>query len=235
MPAGLGGLSVPTNESAPISLRIGVTGHRSLRDSELVRNNINRVLDWLEVAMVGVPYKLIVVSPLAEGTDRLVAHAVLARRPFDGEGKAQLEAILPLPVADYRQDFETPESQAEFGALLERANVVQTDAAPSRDRAAAYAWAGEATVRACDVLIAVWDGKPSRGQGGTGDIVAHARRLGRWMFWIHAETGEIVEENRPTLIGGLDDAPPRESAESLIGVCRRTDAQATAAKWVLSG
>ena len=31
----------------------------------------------------------------------------------------------------------------------------------------------------CDRLLAVWDGLPSRGLGGTGDIVTYARTLGR--------------------------------------------------------
>jgi hypothetical protein len=29
-----------------------------------------------------------------------------------------------------------------------------------------------------DVLLAVWDGRPARGFGGTGDVVAYARRRG---------------------------------------------------------
>jgi hypothetical protein len=29
-----------------------------------------------------------------------------------------------------------------------------------------------------DVLLAVWDGQPARGPGGTGDVVAYARARG---------------------------------------------------------
>lgn len=43
---------------------------------------------------------------------------------------------------------------------------------------AAYALAGRATVAHCDVLIAVWDGLPKRGAGGTAEIVEVALRRG---------------------------------------------------------
>ena len=31
----------------------------------------------------------------------------------------------------------------------------------------------------CDLLIAVWDGQPAQGLGGTGDVVRYAREIGR--------------------------------------------------------
>ena len=37
---------------------------------------------------------------------------------------------------------------------------------------------GRATVAHCDVLIAVWDGKPPRGRGGTGEVVQLALTRG---------------------------------------------------------
>jgi hypothetical protein len=33
-------------------------------------------------------------------------------------------------------------------------------------------------VEACDVLLALWNGEPSRGQGGTAEIIDHARAGG---------------------------------------------------------
>jgi hypothetical protein len=38
----------------------------------------------------------------------------------------------------------------------------------------AYARAGHAIVDASDVLVALWDGKPARGRGGTAEIVQYA-------------------------------------------------------------
>lgn len=36
--------------------------------------------------------------------------------------------------------------------------------------------ASEVIVDRCEVLLAVWDGEPSRGYGGTADVVAYARK-----------------------------------------------------------
>ncbi|MGA3159798.1 MAG: hypothetical protein ABSC77_01175 [Terracidiphilus sp.] len=43
----------------------------------------------------------------------------------------------------------------------------------------AYAQAGRYVVDHCDVLIAVWDGKPARGRGGTAKIVQYAQEQNR--------------------------------------------------------
>jgi hypothetical protein len=43
----------------------------------------------------------------------------------------------------------------------------------------AFFAAGRYIVEQCDLLIAVWDGQPSKGLGGTGDVVAYARGVNR--------------------------------------------------------
>lgn len=65
------------------------------------------------------PLLLGVLSPLAEGADRLVAREVLK---VPG---AVMEVILPLEKTDYMRDFETDESKAEFEALLSQARTVR--------------------------------------------------------------------------------------------------------------
>jgi len=35
-----------------------------------------------------------------------------------------------------------------------------------------------------DLLIAVWDGKPARGPGGTADVVAYAASAGKPYVWL---------------------------------------------------
>jgi hypothetical protein len=62
----------------------------------------------------------------------------------------------------------------------------------SRDDA--YLDCGMATVDGSDVLLAVWDGEPARGKGGTGDVVAYARSLGRPLVLIDANTLEVSRE-----------------------------------------
>ena len=64
------------------------------------------------------------------------------------------------------------------------------------DREETYAEAGSFVVDRCDALVAIWDGAPSRGVGGTADAVARARDREVPLYWIRAgDAGyEVVED-----------------------------------------
>lgn len=109
-------------------------------------------------------------TSLAEGADRLVAQRVLAR------AGGTIAAILPLAADDYEDDFAGAPSREEFRDLLDRAGATEVVSGPTRT--AAYEAAGFAVVERSEALVALWDGRPARGRGGTADVVAHARRLG---------------------------------------------------------
>jgi hypothetical protein len=48
----------------------------------------------------------------------------------------------------------------------------------------------------CDALVAVWDGQPARGRGGTADIVAYARKKRRPLAWIKMQAPyDVAIEN----------------------------------------
>jgi hypothetical protein len=152
-------------------MRVGVTGHRSLADTTVVTADVERVLDDL---VAGTPGHIEVWSSLAEGADRVVATVVLDRPG------GTLVAVLPLAPGDYRDDFAGAASRDEFDRLLEHASRVEvTGPDASGTRESAYERAGLVIVERCDVLLALWDGAPSRGRGGTADIVTEARTRGR--------------------------------------------------------
>jgi hypothetical protein len=176
-------------DGLPHRLWIGVTGHRDLAHPEAVQAQVRVVLDVL-AGLVG-PLPLGVISPLAEGADRLVAREVLARPG------AVLELALPMPTDDYLEDFASPESRDEFRDLRDRASLV-TVMAPS-GRVGAYAWVGRYVVERCDVLIAVWDGERAHGEGGTGEIVELARDRNVPLFWIRADGTELTWEPLATI------------------------------------
>lgn len=118
---------------------------------------------------------LTAVSSLAEGADRLLARAVLARPG------GRLVALLPLEPAEYAHDFATAASLREFNDLLAAADEVRVIAPRPGDdpsREAAYERAGLAVLEGSDLLVALWDGEPGRGRGGTAELVAEARRQG---------------------------------------------------------
>ncbi len=114
--------------------------------------------------------KFVFVSPLAEGADRVAAEEAL-RLGF------RLKATLPFARAEYKADFR--ETVDEFQRLLQQADsVLELDGDRSKYRERSYEAAGRFVVNNSDLLIAVWDGEPSKGRGGTGDIVELAVDLG---------------------------------------------------------
>jgi hypothetical protein len=186
-----------------MTLRVGVVGHRPNRlpeDLGPLRVKVRQILETIQRAAKGFeksqPYSysdagltLRVVSPLAEGVDRLVAGAALALG-------FELQCPMPFPQAEYEQDFKPPRSSSadsgtEFRALLEEGerigSVVRFECDGTRDdEAAAYAATGRIVLNQSDVLIAVWDGQAARGRGGTVDMMREAIGYRIPVLWIHS-------------------------------------------------
>ena len=174
---------------------VGVSGHRDLSDIEAIANAIDEVLHEILAAYGDGP--LHVISPLAEGADRLVAWRAMANY------SVRLAVPLPLEMSDYMLDFKSISSKAEFTTLLEQAdNIFELPAEDTRE--AGYLAAGMYVLNHSDVLIAVWDGAPANGMGGTSEIVAEARRRGMPMAWVQiaGEEGES-SSNKKKLARGI--------------------------------
>jgi hypothetical protein len=64
---------------------------------------------------------------------------------------------------------------------------------PAREsRTEAYEQAGRYVVEHSDVLVAVWDGLSASGRGGTAEIVAWARGLGKAVFRVWPGVVDVV-------------------------------------------
>ena len=160
---------------------IGVSGHRDLIDFAAVSNAVDKALKKI-LATFG-ENSLQVISPLAEGADRVVVWRAMAYY------SVRLVVPLPLEASDYMLDFESISSKAAFKTLLEQAD--QVIELPVKDtREACYLAAGMFILDHSDVLIAVWDGEPARGIGGTAEIVAEARRRCIPLAWVQVAGGE---------------------------------------------
>lgn len=179
----------------PLIIRIGVTGHRTLPDEQIIHESVKRVLTRLDEILISTPHAFIVVSPIAEGADRLVARDIINWPVPEKKNESKLEVVLPMPEEDYLQDFKTQESQEEFKSLLRLAITTQI-LEKKASRSDTYNRAGQFVVQNCDVLIAIWDGNSAKGVGGTTDIVEYARKAGRYIFWISSNNGEINEEGK---------------------------------------
>ena len=177
-------------DPVPFRLRIGVTGHRQLPAGVDWCERVCQALALIEAKLApagGTPLAWLVISSLAEGADRVVARTVLHRRPG-----SLLEVPLPLSRDDYQTDFKSRGSKADFAELYGQASLI-TCAPRFESRASAYEWAGLAMVGRSDIVIALWDGRPSRGVGGTADIVRLARRYGRPVVHIPAGSGQEIQ------------------------------------------
>ena len=175
---------IPISSQSPRTI-VAITGHRRLASQPSLENSIRTVLADLSTT------QLTLLSPLAEGADRLAAHEIL--RIPDGV----LHAILPFPADDYETDFATPDSRTEFRQLLDAAT--ETLVLPTQPtRAEAYRAVGCHVVDSCDILLAVWDGLPARGTGGTADVVAYARERGKPLILIDSNDPiRITRERLP--------------------------------------
>ncbi len=185
------------------SLRIGVSGHRVPpklpEESEApLRARIDRILPAIAAAArkANAAATLVIVSSLAEGSDRIVAEAGLAA------GFA-LQVVLPFARAEYAHDFETPTSRGEFEQLLANAcDVFELDG-DADERPRAYEAAGLFMLANIDVLIAIWDGEVAAGIGGTAQIVERAIADGIVVVWIEPNHLDAMQISRP----GAAEAP----------------------------
>ena len=219
-----------------LGLRIGVTGHRRLNAD--LREQVREVLaliwqDMKDLAReeavakfyasadgVGIPMMRLL-SPLASGADRLVAEVAL-------DLGYTLYVPMPFVRDQYETDFKHPEASPlsaddddlnQFEKLFERAGEdwLALDGDPEgRNRTYAYENVGRFVVRHSDVLIAIWDGKPAAGRGGTAEIVYYAATNGIPVWWIHA-----TDESKPAVwIADVEDLcdplPPAESPKDRL-------------------
>lgn len=143
-------------------IRIAVSGHRGLPPGTavLVDKAVRELLAPYAPGLVGL-------SCLADGADQIFARAVL---DLDGA----LEVV--IPAARYREELP-PRAHHEYDVLFGRAAAVHVlDYREST--AEAHMAASNRMLDGAETLLAVWDGRPARGYGGTADVVAEARRRG---------------------------------------------------------
>lgn len=172
----------------PACIVIGVTGHRKLGNEPLLAKQVRLTLKKIKQLLPplkNTPLAFRILSPLAEGADRLVAREVLKI------SESQLEAILPLEKDDYLKDFGLPESKAEFEEFLTQARHIKK-LLSAASRTEAYSHAGRYVVDHSDILIALWNGKHATAGGGTGEIVHYAREKKCPLFWIHTDDGAKI-------------------------------------------
>lgn len=142
-------------------MRLGMTGHRGLPEDveRIVRDALLAVIQQEKAD------DLVGVSCIADGPDTWFAEMVL-----DHGGR--IEVV--IPAEEYRESL--PESHhAVYDELVRRASQVHSTGL-KEPNSQAHQVGSEIVVGLVDRLVAVWDGKPARGYGGSADVVAYALR-----------------------------------------------------------
>jgi hypothetical protein len=144
-------------------VRLAITGHRLLpAETETLVDQALReeVTRYKGNELVGI-------SAIADGADSLFAQAVLV---------AGGSLVVIIPAQEYRCGLPD-DHHATFDALLSQASrVIALDHVQSNSDA--HMDASLRMLDEADQIIAVWDGQPARGYGGTADVVDAARNRG---------------------------------------------------------
>lgn len=203
-----------------LCLTVGVTGHREHKlvgvDIVALTATVTRTLSQLHQSLRAVgkhhhtafsdePAQLRMVSALADGADTIVAKAALA-------AGWRVDACLPFPRDEYANDFSEGAHHDDFVALLEKASSTFELPGTHAEATAAYEAVGRLVLEQCDVLLALWDGDPNRGRGGTSRVVADA--VARHIPVVHIHTH--VEEPVQLLWTGLSDAEIEQPSVEIV-------------------
>lgn len=169
--------------------KVGISGHRDLKRSK-IPDYREKIMDTLkEIMAENDNREVTVITPLAEGADRLVAECAI-------EVGLSYEVLLPMPVELYIEDFK--ETQEEFFKLCDNATSVQTlplcegntlesikGYTDERDKQ--YEEVGHQVVDRSDAMVFLWDGIDNGLKGGTAAIKKYAEGKKKLTFPIKCE------------------------------------------------
>lgn len=162
-------------------IKIGITGHRELEEKHIAKYG-SEILTQL-ISKQKQYGKVVVLSLLADGADRLIVHQAL---------KLNIDfiAVLPLALNEYEKDF-TCKSKDEFYHLLSKAKKIITLENKYKNRDFSYEKAGHFVSDNSNILFALWDGKHTGLKGGTSEIVKYHLRKNKKLWHLKALRNDI--------------------------------------------
>lgn len=184
------------------TVHVGIAGHRVLptEAQERIIRQVREVLaevqctarklmaeqgSTLPQGCVNGEPRFRLLTPLAEGADRLAAREALALG-------YSLQCPLPFSRAFYESTFTSDDAEhTEFRELLGKAeSVLELAGSNEGFTSQAYADVGSIVVNHADFLLAIWDGKPNRYIAGTYATVKQALRRHIPVIVIDATAGQ---------------------------------------------
>jgi hypothetical protein len=221
-----------------LTLRVGISGHRpkpgrfSAETYDRVNGDLGRVFAAIDVALHDLyrhnsgfyssePWHVRLVTGMAEGADQM---AVWARR--DGW---TVDAVLPFPRDSYRKDFQRSASDSHknvedqfIKALSEADTILELpEIEDPKKRDLGYSRLGDFLVSQIDLLVAIWDGRPEQGVGGTAVVIRKAIEARVPVVWIAAAPDMPLGSAFPRMIEDFEDdgtpvAPAADCTKGLL-------------------
>jgi hypothetical protein len=165
----------------PPVLAVGVTGHRRIKlhsvEARSLEDSIKRLIEGMRAGLATWAGDNNVFQPIAPVV-RIVGMAadgadlIGARAGF--QAGAQLANILPFPLDNYLADFTDADAQVVFKEVVTSSQATLELPGTRDEGDRAYERANEAILDQSDLLLAIWDGSPARGRGGTADMIREA-------------------------------------------------------------
>jgi hypothetical protein len=163
---------------------VGITGHRDILPSQLpdVRVALVALLRGLRDAQPDV--RIQVLCSMADGADLLIAETAL-------DLDIDVLALLTFPEEVCRADLLSDAARTSFDRVMAQAARLELPLAPqvthemllaspsSPERDRHYHRAGVLLARYCSLLIAIWDGKPTKHVAGSARVVEFRRHGSR--------------------------------------------------------
>jgi len=167
-----------------MKLTIGITGHRDVVETQKLRDDIKEYLQ--NIIAQNSDKEIVLLSPLADGADRLVADIFLDLQ----KSHSNLKLVVPMPFEQdrYMQDFDL-KSQSDFLDYLDRAyNIFVVDDTQNNG----YRSVGVFVADNSDILLALWDEVDNHKVGGTADIVKYAKSKGKIVKHFLSQRGGLI-------------------------------------------
>lgn len=159
-------------------MKAGITGHQNLGSADTVA----WVSDTLKAAVKQSNIDMGLTS-LAIGADQLFAETLR---------DMNIRYVAIVPCDDYEQTFTSSDDLERYNRLLQ--NAFETVNLPfTHPSELAFYEAGKQIVNTSDMVMALWNGQPAKGLGGTGDIVQYALSIKRRVLHINPITRTVAK------------------------------------------
>jgi len=204
-----------------MKLTIGVTGHRDLVEAEkpALRQQVRAFFERVGEQFPALELQLI--SPLAEGADQLVAEVAC-------ELGIPLIVPLPMELAEYEKDFASARGLANFRRLrqlgteiplpLVKGSSREAIETPGAARDWQYAQLGVFVSNHCQILLALWNGRPDDQVGGTAGVVNYHLTAVMPGFSMAEESPNLLADNENDLAYQIVVSRQRANGEPAEGL-----------------